>query len=116
MTSGDGGGEASRCGLDGVSSTASGVGVQGFLPAGVAAAGTAVAVEGSWAELAPKVEAALPRRRRRRGFTAVAALEIDDGRLQDGRVQETVAIWRPATRLKITRAFKPLAQQHSYSA
>jgi hypothetical protein len=57
MTSGNGGGEASRCGLDGVSSTASGEGVQGFLPSGVAAAGTAVAVEGSWAELAPKVEA-----------------------------------------------------------
>jgi hypothetical protein len=50
----DGGGEASHCGLDGVGSTASGVGVQGFLPAGAATAGAAVAVEGGWAELAPK--------------------------------------------------------------
>jgi hypothetical protein len=46
----------------------------------------------------------------------VAALVTDDGRLQDGRLQETVAIWRPATWLKITRAFKPLAKQRSYSA
>jgi hypothetical protein len=66
MTSGDEGGEASRCGLDGVGSTASGVGVQGFLPAGVATAGAAVAVESGWAELASKVDAALPRRQRRR--------------------------------------------------
>ncbi len=40
----------------------------------------------------------------------------DDGRLQDGRLQEPVAIWRPAMWLKITRAFKPLAKQPSYSA
>jgi hypothetical protein len=46
MTSGDGGGEAGCCGLDGVGNTASGVGVQGFLPSGVATAGAAVAVEG----------------------------------------------------------------------
>jgi hypothetical protein len=60
--SGDGRGEASRCGLRGVDSTAFGVGVQGFSPAGVAAAGIVVAVEGRWAELAPEVKAALPRR------------------------------------------------------
>jgi hypothetical protein len=62
MTSGDGGGEAGCCGLDGVGNTASGVGMQGFLPAGVATAGAAVAMEGGWAELTPKVEVALPRR------------------------------------------------------
>jgi hypothetical protein len=33
-----------------------------------------------------------------------------------GRLQETVAIWVPATWLKITRAFRPLAKQRSYSA
>jgi hypothetical protein len=47
--SGDGRGEASRCGLHGVGSTAFGVGAQGFSPAAVAAAGTVVAVEGMWA-------------------------------------------------------------------
>ncbi len=47
MTSGDGGGEAGCCGLDGVGDTASGVGVQGFFPAGVATAGAAVAMEGA---------------------------------------------------------------------
>ncbi len=36
--------------------------MQGFLPAGVATAGAAVAVEGGRSELAPKVVAALPRR------------------------------------------------------
>ncbi len=32
-----------------------------------------------------------------------------------GRLQETVAIWIPATWLKTTRALRPLAKQHSYS-
>jgi hypothetical protein len=45
----DGRGEASRCGLRGVDSTAFGVGVQGFSPAAVAAADTVVAMEGRWA-------------------------------------------------------------------
>jgi hypothetical protein len=43
------------------------------------------------------------------------AFELDDGRLQNGRLQETVAIWSPATWLKITRVLKPLAKQRSYS-
>jgi hypothetical protein len=33
-----------------------------------------------------------------------------------GRLQETVAIWRPVTWLNTTRAFRPLARQRSYSA
>jgi hypothetical protein len=33
-----------------------------------------------------------------------------------GRLQETVAIWIPATWLKTTRALRPLAKQRSYSA
>ncbi len=66
MTSGDGGGEAGCCGLDGVGDTASEVGVQGFLPAGVATAGAAVATEGGGEGLMPKVGAALPRRGQRR--------------------------------------------------
>ncbi len=46
MTSGDGGGEAGCCGLDSVGNIASRVGVQGFLPAGVATAGASVVVQG----------------------------------------------------------------------
>jgi hypothetical protein len=66
MTSGDAGGEAGHCGLDGVGDTASGVGVQGFLLAGVATAGATIAGGGGggWTELTPKVEAALLRCRR----------------------------------------------------
>jgi hypothetical protein len=45
----------------------------------------------------------------------VAALELGEDRLQKGRLQETVAVWSPATWLKITRALKPLAKQRSYS-
>jgi hypothetical protein len=45
----------------------------------------------------------------------VAALELDDGRLQEGRLQERVAIWSPAMWLKITRVLKPLAKKRSYS-
>jgi hypothetical protein len=113
MTSGDGGGEAGCCGLDGVGNTASGVGVQGFLPAGVATAGAAVAVEGGWAELTPKVEVALQRRRWRRRFRFAAMAELGT---DVGRLQETMAIWIPATWLKTTRAFRLLAKQRSYSA
>jgi hypothetical protein len=47
--SGDGRGETSRCGLRGVDSTALGVGVHGFSPAAVAAAGAVVAMGGVWA-------------------------------------------------------------------
>jgi hypothetical protein len=34
----------------------------------------------------------------------VAALKLDDDRLHKGRLQETVAVWNPATWLKITWA------------
>jgi hypothetical protein len=81
-----------------------------LLPAGVAMAGAAVAVESGRSELAQKVVADLPRRRWRQ-FTAVASLITVVGRLH-----ETVAIWRPVTWLNTTRAFRPLARQRSYSA
>ncbi len=48
-----------RWGLGGVGDTASGVGVQAFLPAWVAGAGAAVAVDGERSELASTVVAAL---------------------------------------------------------
>jgi hypothetical protein len=83
-----------------------------LLPAGVATAGAAVAVESGRSELAQKVVADLPRRqRRRRRFIAVASLITVVGRLQ-----ETVAIWRPEMWLNTTRAFRPLARQRSCSA
>jgi hypothetical protein len=110
MISGDGGGETGRCGLRGFDSTASGVGVHGLSPAAVAAAGAVVALGGVCAWLAPGVGTALPRRRRRRrrrrrlGCTAVAALKLEVDVLHKGNLQETVAVWNPATWLKITRA------------
>ncbi len=43
----------------------------------------------------------------------MAAAEVSAG---TGKLQETVNIWRPATWLNTTRAFKPLAKHLSYSA
>jgi hypothetical protein len=34
----------------------------------------------------------------------VAALKLEEDGLHKGRLQETVAVWNPATWLKITRA------------